>query len=385
MNIAYFINSLTNAAGMERIFIDKANLLSGRDGVNVTLVSLMASAEEQPAFEVLPRVRFINLDLVFDPGDTSPAKRPFSFFRKWMKWRRELRRAVVSVIKDNNIDIAISSTYDVSFPMTAAGCHLVVESHAYRRDSVQGSALPAIRRFQMSRRVAAADALVALTHADAALWHEAKRVEVIGNFTNMRPAAPYRPDTKRIMAAGRLDSQKGFDILVEAWRIVKRRHPDWSLDIYGGTYHDGGCSHADLQSRINEADMSHCVTLCGQCRDMPQAYSEHSAFVLSSRYEGFGLVLLEAMTCGVPCVTFDCPFGPADIVTDGDDGIVVPFAGMTDRRRAESLAEGLCRMIEAGNEGRLRMSEAAIKNSARFSPDATINQWVHLFNDIMKQ
>lgn len=384
MNIAYFINSLTNAAGMERIFIDKANLLSEREGVNVFLISLMSSTDEKAAFHISPRVNMLHLNLVFDPGAISHRKRPITFLWRWLKWRRGLHKAVAGIIKEHDIDIAITSTYDVSFPMNAADCHLVVESHAYRHDSTQGSALPAVRRHLMSKRVAAADVLVALTQDDAELWHEARRVEVIGNFTTIRPVAPYRPDTKRIMAAGRLDSQKGFDILVDAWRIVARRHPDWSLDIYGGMNHSAGYMQADLQSRINEADMSHCVTLCGVCHDMPRAYSEHSAFVLSSRYEGFGLVLLEAMVCGVPCVTFDCPHGPSDIVTDGADGIVVPFAGLTDGQRAEQLAEGLCHMIEAGDEGRMRMSEAAVRNAARFSPAATIDQWLHLFNDIIK-
>ena len=383
MNIAYFINSLGDAAGMERIIIDKANLLSERPGINVFIVSLVAYSAEKPAFEVSPRVSVINIDRVFDPGGISPARRPFTFLRRWLKWRRGLRKTVDKVIRDHHIDIAITNTYNASYPIDTDTCHAIVESHAYRRDTVQDSAMPAIRRHLTSRRVADADALVALTEADAALWHEARRVEVIGNFTNIRPAAPYRPDTKRIMAAGRINSQKGFDILVEAWRIVRRRHPDWSLDIYGGPLDSALAT--DLQSRINEADMSHCVTLCGICHDMPQAYAAHSAFVLSSRYEGFGLVLLEAMTCGLPCVTFDCPCGPSDIVTDGDDGFVVPFAGRSDTQRAVQLADGLCRIIDAGDEGRLRMSEAAVRNAARFSPSATIDRWVALFNDIVNR
>lgn len=383
MNIAYFINSLGDAAGMERIIIDKANLLSERPGINVFIVSLVSYTAEKPAFEVSPRVSVINIDRVFDPGGISPARRPFTFLRRWLKWRRGLRKTIDKVIRDHRIDIAITNTYNASYPIDTDTCHAIVESHAYRRDTVQNSAMPAIRRHLTSRRVAAADALVALTEADAALWHEARRVEVIGNFTNIRPAAPYRPDTKRIMAAGRINSQKGFDILVEAWRIVRRRHPDWSLDIYGGPLDSALAT--DLQSRINEADMSHCVTLCGICHDMPQAYAAHSAFVLSSRYEGFGLVLLEAMTCGLPCVTFDCPYGPSDIVTDGDDGFVVPFAGLSDTHRAEQLADGLCRIIDAGDDGRLRMSEAAVRNAARFSPSATIDRWVALFNDIVNR
>lgn len=383
MNIAYFINSLSNAAGMERIIIDKANLLSERENMRVFIVCLTSSDAEKPAFAVSHKVKVISLGLTFEPGNTKVRKQPVTFFIKWMKWRRKLHKAVRALVKEHNIDIAISSTYDAALPLSSKSCRLILESHAFRNSTVQLSTLPAFREFLTSQRVKKADALVALTSADAKLWKEAKRVEVIGNFTNMKPAGVYNPDIKRIMAAGRRDPQKGFDILVDAWRLVARHHPDWSLDIYGGDGADPNI-RIDLQSKINEAGLSHSITLCGVCNDMPAAYAAHSVFVLSSRYEGFGLVLLEAITCGVPCVSFDCPYGPSDIITDGEDGLLVPFNHLSDTERAEKLAEALCRIIE-DRDMRCRMSQAAIRKADTFSRDKIIDRWVELFKSVMNQ
>lgn len=381
MNIAYFINSLSNAAGMERIITDKANALSRRPGVKVFIVCMMASEKDTPAYELAPEITLISLGLTFDPGTTDIRRNPIRFVSKWLGWRRRVRSSVDHIIDSNSIDIAILSTYDAALPSGSRRCPHILESHAFRNRTIQMSAMPIMRKYLTSRHVRKADVLVALTEADAALWPEARRVEVIGNFTNIRPAAPYDPDTKRIMAAGRLDPQKGFDILVDAWRTVARKHPDWTLDIYGPSDTTGRI-HADLQSRINEAGLSHSITLCGVCRDMARAYSEHSAFVLSSRFEGFGLVLLEAMACGVPCVSFDCPHGPSEIITDGSDGLLVPFRGLSDSKRAEALAESLCRMIES-RDMRLALSDAAIKKAATFGRDAIIDRWIELFRSII--
>ncbi|MBP3590398.1 MAG: glycosyltransferase, partial [Muribaculaceae bacterium] len=181
------------------------------------------------------------------------------------------------------------------------------------------------------------------------------------------------------VAVGRLDEQKGFDILIKAWESVARIHPDWKLDIYGT-----GRDKEMLQDMIDKSGLTDKVTLCGVSDDMPKVYASGSIFVLSSRFEGFGLVLLEAMTCGVPCVSFDCPEGPSEIITDGRDGILVPFRGLSDSQRAEVLAENICRMIE-NRDMRLRMSEKAIAKAATFSRDVIIDRWIELFNDITKK
>lgn len=117
---------------------------------------------------------------------------------------------------------------------------------------------------------------------------------------------------------------------------------------------------------------------------MAQAYAGHSIYALSSRYEGFGLVLLEAMTCGLPCISFDCPDGPREIITDGRDGLLVPYRGLTDAELSAAFAEALCRMIE-DRDMRRSMSNEAMSKARNFSRDRIMNQWLSLFKELTEK
>ena len=381
MKIAFYLYSINNHGGLDRIIIDKANAFADIPGMEVWIRCETGSESDVPAFPISSKVHRSYFNKPFAPK-TSLAKNPFKYIIEWWRWRTEIRKEIQEFSERNSIDISISSTYNFNRPYSSGGTHHIYESHAYRKATERNYLpIPIIWQFLtpfMVRR----HTVVALSRHDASFWQAAKRLEIIPNFTNIRPVADYKPDTGRVMAAGRLDYQKGFDILISAWQIVHKRLPNLQLDIFGPDPSNGKNRKA-LQQQIDMAGLSTCVHLCGITDDMPSTLSEHSAFVLSSRFEGFGLVLLEALTCGVPCVSFDCPAGPSEVITDKSDSILVPFDGLSDEDRAGKLAEAICRLMEIPDSERMKMSDAAIENSRRFSKDIIISRWVELFNSLL--
>jgi glycosyltransferase involved in cell wall biosynthesis len=171
---------------------------------------------------------------------------------------------------------------------------------------------------------------------------------------------------KVVVAAGRLNTQKGFDLLLEAWRPVARRHPDWTLRIYGS-----GPERAALE----RAAAGLPVELPGRTDALGAAMAAGSLFVLSSRWEGFGLVLVEAMGKGLPVVSFDCPRGPSDIVTPGEDGLLVPAEDVA------GLTAALLELIEDPAR-RARMAAAARETARRYEPDAVVPHWDAMLRDL---
>ena len=175
--------------------------------------------------------------------------------------------------------------------------------------------------------------------------------------------------TKRVIAAGRYVHQKGFDLLLEAWHRIDKSLSDWHLYIFGNE------NRKPYQRIVDKYDMNHHVHLMPATPKIVEEFSKSSIFVLSSRFEGFGLVLVEAMSCGLPCVSFDCPYGPRDIITDEEDGLLV------ENGNIEALAKAIERLME--DEGlRRSMGEKAINNVSRFNQETIMKQWNQLFLNI---
>jgi len=207
-------------------------------------------------------------------------------------------------------------------------------------------------------------ALTVLTESDRADY--AGMAPVVERIPNPAPPAGGRRarlDAEVVAAAGRLTRQKGFDRLIPAFAAVAREHPRWQLHIYGS-----GPERDALQRLIVEHGLHDNVVLMGRTRRLGHALAEASLFVLSSRFEGFGMVLVEAMSHGVPVVSFDCPRGPSEIVTHGVDGLLVPEGDVA------GLGAALLELVE-NPARRHRYGEAALEAAQRFAVGPVAERW----------
>jgi glycosyltransferase involved in cell wall biosynthesis len=219
------------------------------------------------------------------------------------------------------------------------------------------------------------DAMVTLTEGDAEEYRDL--LGPVGRVHSIPNAVPdvggvraaHHPDTKVVVAAGRLTRQKGFDRLVAAWAVVARKHPDWKLDIYGAG------DQQSLQARIDKRGLTDVITLRGFTSDPYPRFAEAAIYAMSSRSEGFPMVLLEAMGCGLPLVSFDCPTGPADIIEDGRNGLLVPDGNV------KALGAALNRLIE-DPDLRRQMGAAGAEMAKQYEPDQIAARWERLFEDL---
>jgi glycosyltransferase involved in cell wall biosynthesis len=216
-----------------------------------------------------------------------------------------------------------------------------------------------------------AQIVVALTEGDASEWRKINhRVRVIPNVVHLNETSIYSDcKAESVIFVGRFSKQKNIKSLLEIWKIVHERKPNWQLQIFGG-YGEEQDSLLPIIKEMNANIFVHEPT-----SDIMNKYKESSILVLTSIYEPFGLVLPEAMSCGIPVVAFDCPYGPSDILTDGRDGFVIKDNDI------QFFAEKVCLLMD-NPDLRIRMGKAGIVSSRRYEAKLIMPQWKELFEQL---
>ena len=235
-----------------------------------------------------------------------------------------------------------------------------------RERTLKQKLIRAIRKF---------DRIVVMTEGEQREWHLGDKVFFVPNMLASYPEElPLSTQTyHRIISVGRYAYQKGYDMLMQAWKIVEEKHSDWSLHIYGS--HDGDMGDYDQLLHMIEDNHIQNVYLHSATNDVYSKYGENDFYIMSSRFESFGLVLIEAMSCGLPIVSFDCNFGPRSIVADGETGFLVPPCDVT------KLAQSICFMIEHNDE-RIRMGRNARAVVKLYKPDRIISIWQQFYQTV---
>jgi glycosyltransferase involved in cell wall biosynthesis len=231
-----------------------------------------------------------------------------------------------------------------------------------------------LKRFLEQRfikKLSRLDKLVLLTNEEKSFWPELSNTMVIYNPVTITPTVTSDCKSNIVMAAGRYSYQKGFDMLIKAWNMVVKECPGWELRIYG----EG--NDKELKQLIEKHELEQSCFLLPPVSNIEEKYAESSIFVLSSRYEGFGMVLCEAMTCGVPAVSFDCKCGPKDIINHGKDGLLAECCNI------DALAQSVI-VLAKDQVKREQMGRDALVNSKRFSQANIMGIWNDLFNYLIK-
>lgn len=371
MKLIYLIAGVYRAAGMEKVLSDKANYFAAR-GEEVVIVTT-DQCGRPPAFRLDPSIRLIDLAIGYEKTNGS------GFFRKAVsfplkRWRH--RHRLDKLLKREKPDITVSMfCNDAGFlPRIKDGSKKVLEVHFSRFKRLQygRKGLWALADRYLSRRdldtARAFDRFVVLTQEDKGYWGDLPNLVVIPNGVPRAQQAPLEAHTA--LAVGRYSYQKGLDRLVKAWSLVHERR-DWKLKLIG----DGECRE-ELERLIAERQVSDSVELTGPRKDMDTEYRQASLLLLSSRYEGLPMVLLEAQARGIPAIAFDCRCGPKDVIQDGKNGRLVPEGDIP------ALAKAIEETIHDPDALR-KMGAQAYMDAGRWDPEAIMKQWQSLFYSLI--
>ena len=378
MHILYIYSELTIKGGADKIIIEKANYLV-RHGYEVTIVT-EAQMGRPLAFPLDSSVKHIDMGL-----DFNEQYRHGSLWRLWIyfKLMSRYKKMLTAYLMKEKVDIVIT-TLGRSIgilPYINDKSVKIGEAHTTKRNlrslhllECRGGIYKYVAKFmrwKMERNISHLKSLVLLTPEDANDWSSIVETHVIPNPISLIPSVPASLNNKQVLMVGRYNDAKGYDYLIDAWAIVHHRHPDWILNVYGS-----GELHDQVVKWISKKKKKKTIILHEPTSEIIDKYLESSICVLSSRYEGFSLVIMEAMSCGVPCVSFDCPYGPRNIIRNGEDGIIVEYLS------SQALADGICCLIE-DVKLRKEFGSNARKNITRFSKDVVMKQWDELFKSMM--
>ena len=356
---------MAKAHGVERALADKANYMA-LAGHDVTLVTY-EQGQHPHAFPISPRVRHLDLGCRFFTLYSLPLPRRLvaaAVMRH--RFARLLRRAVDRL----KPDAIVVTTYTWEFmPAIIAmrrRTHIIVEAHSsFIGDMVGRNWLERADKRLYLRTLSRCHTLIALTQRDATQWRRyIPRVEVVGNAVSFYcdDISRLERQTGRIIAAGRYHRQKRFDRLIEAFASIAHRFPTWHVDIFGE-----GPEQQQLQQLIDSLHMQQRICLNPPTNNICDEFKRSEMFVFTSDTEGYGLVLIEAMACGVPPVATDCPCGPAEIIDNG-------ITGLLARMDVADVAEKM-EWLMSHDQERRDMARRAHAAAARFRPEVVMPLW----------
>ena len=373
MKLLYVENSLAIHGGVERVLTDKLNWLVENGGCEVCLIT--ANQGENPiVFPLNPKVQCHDLGIMFHQVYR---------YKGWRRYRlmfhlhKLFRQRMAEIVSAFSPDIIICTRLDLvpDAVKVKQNIPVVYESHSsFSSYKYERYSLPQILHVKYCHLVLKkVQMIVTLTEGDALEWKKVtQNVCVIPNIVHLNDTDHFSGcHSKSAIFVGRYSFQKDIGSLLKIWEIVHQRHPDWLLHLYG----DYGDQQVTISQQIE--CMGTNVIRHQPTTSIDEEYLKSSMLLMTSRFEPFGLVLPEAMSCGLPVVAFNCPYGPADIISDGEDGFLIKNKDIYD------YVEKVCLLME-NEDMRIKMGKAGVLSSQRFKASNIMPQWIQLFSQLSK-
>ena len=370
--LLYITNAIDGSGGLERVLSVKTKVLIEDFGYEIHIITLSKSdlLEDQPSkkdsfFPFSDKIVQHNIDV-----SGNPFQYVFKYISGIKKVVAKVKPEIILVCDDGLKSFFLPKILGTKIP-------IIYERHVSKlieiseNQSFIKGVFTKAKFFLMDVLAREFTKFIVLTEGNKNEW-KSKNVKVIPNPLPFFPSEKSALRNKKAIAVGKQSYQKGFDRLLKAWSLLGEEFQDWQLHIYGKLDESLG-----LEKQAQNLKIEHQVFFHPPEKKIEEKYAESSIFVLSSRYEGFGMVLIEAMSFGIPCVSFDCNYGPSDIIKNNEDGFLVTNGN--EKEFAEKL-----QLLMKNETLRLQMGEKARENVKRFSPKNVVKKWDELFNELLK-
>ncbi|MGW3571013.1 glycosyltransferase family 4 protein [Streptomyces sp. NPDC000941] len=379
MHISFLIHNAYGIGGTIRTTYNLARTLGEQHDVEIVSVFRHRDA---PVFDPGPNVRLSHLVDIRKKspayeGDDPEHARPARVFPRsegrYKQYSRLTDRRIAEHLRRLDCDVVVGTRPGLNVhiarearrgPVRVGQEHLTLSTHSKALKRTLRGLYPRL------------DAVTTVTQADAETYRSQMRLpgvrlEAVPNSVPESGLEPADGTGKWVVAAGRLAPVKRYDLLIRAFEKVSAERPDWRLRIYGG-----GDQRAKLRTLIDRLGLYNHIYLMGPANPLDPEWAKGSIAAVTSSMESFGMTIVEAMRCGLPVVSTDCPHGPAEIIDDGVDGRLVPTGDV------DAIATALLGLIN-DDELRQRMGREALKRSARFDPSQVAGRYESLFADLV--